>query len=262
MASSSDQAKSIPRPRIVDWIFTIPFSIAFGSLLLVFDPIQRIARLFGRRPQEIAVGVMQRLLIYSFKLAGMSLNVDRSAKVLPGKAYIIISNHQSMLDIPIFGGLLFSNFPKYVSKKSLAKGIPSISYNLRVGGNALIDRDDRAQAREAIRALGEQAQARGVSAVIYPEGTRSRTGELGSFKPGGTITLLEAAPDLEVVPATIDGSWRLLLHNLLPVPFGVKVRVAFGDPIARRADLAPSEILEKCHDAIADNLRRWRDESR
>jgi len=262
MAPSSDQEKSIPPPRIVDWIFTIPFLIVFGSVLLVFDPIQRVARLFGQRPHEISVGVMQHLLIYSFKVAGMSLSVDRSPKVLPGTPYIIISNHQSMLDIPIFGGLLFSNFPKYVSKKSLASGIPSVSYNLRVGGNALIDRADRTQARQAIRALGERAQARGVSAVIYPEGTRSRTGELGAFKPGGTITLLEAAPDLEVVAATIDGSWQMLLHNLLPVPFGVKVRVTFGDPIARRPDLAPQEILETCHDAITDNLQRWRNEGR
>ena len=255
---SMEPDDSPPKAGIVDWIFSIPFLIAFGTLLLVFDPIQRLARLFGQRPHEVVVGIMQRLLIYAFRLSGMRLRIDRSCKVQPGTPYILISNHQSMLDVPIFGGLLFSNYPKYIAKKSLARGIPSISYNLRRGGNAVIDRDDRTSAQATIRTLGENAQERGVSVVIYPEGTRSRTGELGHFKPGGTITLLEAAPDLEVVPVTIDGSWKLLRHNLLPVPFGVRIRISFGDPIPRDGNLAPAEIIERCRSTIAANLERWR----
>jgi 1-acyl-sn-glycerol-3-phosphate acyltransferase len=245
-------------PRVMDWIFTVPFLIVFGLLLVIFDPLQRLARLFGQRPQEITVGVLQLLLIQAFRVAGMRLEVECSPRVEPSTPYIVVSNHQSMFDIPIFGGLLFSNYPKYVSKRSLARGIPSISYNLRRGGNALIDRDDRAQAQAEIRALGERAQRRGVTAVIYPEGTRSRHGELKTFKPAGTVTLLEAAPDLAVVPTTIDGSWRLLRHNLLPVPFGVTVRVHFGDPIARAPDEDPYELIERVRRMIEGNLNRWR----
>jgi 1-acyl-sn-glycerol-3-phosphate acyltransferase len=256
--SSRPRSTTAPKPRLVDWLFTVPFLMVFGGLLLVFDPLQRLARLFGQRPQEVVVGVLQRMLIYAFGVAGMRLRVERSAKVRPKTPYILISNHQSMFDVPIFGGLLFSNYPKYVSKRSLARGIPSISYNLRAGGNALIDRGDRDQAQAEIRALGERAQARSVSAVIYPEGTRSRDGTLGSFKPGGTITLLEAAPDLPVVPTTIDGSWKLLRYNLLPVPFGVGVRVRFDDPIARSPELTAQEILDRAHAAIEANLAGWR----
>ena len=72
---------------------------------------------------------------------------------------------------------------------------------------------------------------RGVSAVIFPEGTRARHGELGKFRPRGTLALLEAAPDTAVVPVCIDESWRLLRYNLRPVPFGTRVRVWIGDPI-------------------------------
>jgi 1-acyl-sn-glycerol-3-phosphate acyltransferase len=162
-----------------------------------------------------------------------------------------------MFDIPILGALLFSNYPKYVSKRELARWIPSISYNLRRGGNAVIDRSDRDQAVAAIRTLGETAQRRGVSVVIYPEGTRSRAGELRAFKPAGTLALLEAAPQLLVVPVAIDGSWRLLSHNLLPVPSGVRVRVRFGDPIERGTTPAPA-ILERARDEIEQTLARWR----
>jgi 1-acyl-sn-glycerol-3-phosphate acyltransferase len=264
MATSAESAPAPDRPprarpRVADWLVTPPFLIGFGLTLLVFDPLQRIARLFGQRPQEYVAGALQWVLVRVFSLAGTRLHVERDPAVESWRPYLVIANHQSMFDIPIFGALLFSNFPKYVSKRELAKGIPSISYNLRRGGNALIDRADRGQAVEAIRALGEQAQARGVSVVIYPEGTRSRAGELKSFKPGGTITLLQAAPQVEVVPVTIDASWRLLCHNLLPVPFGTRIRVRFAEPIVRSAGEDPAKVLDRVHGEIETTLLRWRE---
>lgn len=245
--------------RLVDWIFTVPFLVAFGLVLLVFDPLQRVARLFGQRPQEIVAGGLQTALVLVFRIAGTRLAVERAPELQPRTGYVLIANHQSMFDIPIFGALLFTNFPKYVSKRELARGLPSISYNLRRGGNAVIDRADREQAVEAIRVLGRDAQARGVSVVIYPEGTRSRAGELRAFKPAGTLALLEAAPDLPVVAVTIDEAWRLLSHNLLPVPFGTRVRVRFGAPMAREGASGP-ELLERARKEIEATLVRWRAE--
>jgi 1-acyl-sn-glycerol-3-phosphate acyltransferase len=259
----SDENQSIeppqtlaPRPpRPIDWIFTLPFLAAFGLVLLVFDPLQRIARLFGQRPHEIVVGAMQVCLLSSLRLCGVRLDVERSAEVLPKTPYLLIANHQSLFDIPIIGALLFTNYPKYVSKRELARWIPSISYNLRRGGNALIDRGDRAQATEAIRRLGERAQQRSVSVVIYPEGTRARAGSLGPFKPAGTLQLLAAAPDLMVVPVAIDESWRLLSHNLFPVPFGLRIRIRFGQPMSRDVDGAT--LLDRSRAEIESTLRRW-----
>jgi 1-acyl-sn-glycerol-3-phosphate acyltransferase len=252
------QRASKPRPaRALDWVLTLPFLVAFGATLAVFDPLQRVARLLGQRPHEVVVGALQSTLVGVFHIAGTRLVVERAPEVRPGAGYLLIANHQSMFDIPILGALLFTNYPKYVSKKELARWIPSISYNLRRGGNAVIDRADRGQAVTAIRTLGEQAQARGVSVVIYPEGTRSRAGELRAFKPAGALALLEAAPDLPVVPVTIDESWRLLSHNLLPVPFGTRVHVRIGAPIAREGATGP-ELLERARKEIEATLARWR----
>jgi 1-acyl-sn-glycerol-3-phosphate acyltransferase len=236
----------------------LPFLFAFGAILVLFDPLQRLARLFGPRPHEIVVGWMQAALVAACHLCGTRLEVERAPGVRPNTPYLLIANHQSMFDIPIVGALLFTNYPKYVSKRELSHWIPSISYNLRRGGNALIDRADRAQAVEAIRELGERAQTRGVSVVIYPEGTRSRSGELKAFKPAGVITLLQAAPALEVVPVTIDESWRLLCHNLLPVPYGTRIRVRFADPIPRSAENDPARILDRAREEIEETLLRWR----
>jgi 1-acyl-sn-glycerol-3-phosphate acyltransferase len=246
------------RARPADWIFTLPFLIAFGLILAVFDPLQRVARLFGPRPHEIVVGLLQVSLVGALRLCGTRLDVERAPTVEPRTPYVVIANHQSMFDIPILGARMFTNFPKYVSKRELAHWIPSISYNLRRGGNAIIDRGDRDRATEAIRALGGRAQKRRVSVVIYPEGTRARAGALGRFRPAGTLALLEAAPQLAVVPVAIDGSWQLLRHNLLPVPFGVRIRLRFGDPIPRGGTNDGAAILERARTEIEATLLRWR----
>jgi 1-acyl-sn-glycerol-3-phosphate acyltransferase len=246
------------RPRVLDWIFTVPFLIAFAAVLVVFDPLQRLARLFGRRPQEVVAGWLQIALVGTFRLTGTRIEVERSPLVKPNTSYVFIANHQSLFDIPILGAVLFSNFPKYVSKRELARWIPSISYNLRHGGNAVIDRGDREQATRAIRELGAGIEERGVSAVIYPEGTRARRGELGRFRPAGTLTLLEAAPRVSVVPVTIDESWRLLRFNLWPVPFGTRIRVRIDPPIARRSDEDPSTLLNEVRQHIEKTLASWR----
>jgi 1-acyl-sn-glycerol-3-phosphate acyltransferase len=242
----------------VDWIFTPLFLLAFGGLLLFFDPLQRIARLLGPRPHEIVVGALQVSLVHAFRLCGTRLEVERSEGVRPHTGYLLIANHQSMFDIPILGALLFTNYPKYVSKRELSHWIPSISYNLRRGGNALIDRADREQATRAIRELGERAQERNVSAVIYPEGTRARGGALGAFKPAGALALLEAAPRLPVLPVVIDESWRLLRFNLLPVPFGTRVRVHIGAPIERHPGEDPRALLDEAREQIEKTLAGWR----
>ena len=254
----SAHREASPRARLVDWLFTPPFLAAFGLSLLVFDPLQRVARRLGRRPHEWVVAALQSCLVGAFRLCGTRIEVERSDAVRPHTGYLLIANHQSMFDIPILGSLLFTNFPKYVSKRELARWIPSISYNLRRGGNALIDRGDREQATRAIRELGASVQERGVSAVIYPEGTRARAGALGPFKPGGTLALLDAAPELPVVPVAIDESWRLLAHNLLPVPFGTRVRVRIGDPILRRPDEDRGALLEEVRQQITQTLDGWR----
>jgi 1-acyl-sn-glycerol-3-phosphate acyltransferase len=203
-------------------------------------------------------GLLQASLMAALRICGTRYAVERAPGVRPGTGYLVIANHQSMFDIVILGGLLFSNFPKYVAKKELARFIPSISYNLREGGNAIIDRGNRGQAIRAIEELGARAQARGVSVVIYPEGTRARAGEMKAFKPAGTLALLAAAPDLAVVPVAIDGSWRLLRYGFRPVPFGTRVRVHIGEPIPRAPGEDKEALLERAEDEIRATLERWR----
>jgi 1-acyl-sn-glycerol-3-phosphate acyltransferase len=243
----------------VDWTFTVPFLLAFGLLLVVFDPLQRIAFLFGRRAQEVTVGLLQVGIMHALRIAGTRFRIRISPLVRPRTAYLVVANHQSMFDIPILSALLFTNFPKYVSKKELGRGIPSISYNLQVGGNVLIDRKDREGALAAIRTLAATVRERGVSAVIYPEGTRSRTGAVGPFRPAGALELMRCAPDVPVLPVAMDGQWKIVRRGLLPVPFGTIVNVHVGDPIPRGSE-GPAELLARAEREIRLTVAAWRGE--
>jgi 1-acyl-sn-glycerol-3-phosphate acyltransferase len=244
--------------RLLDWPATLVFAVAFGLVLVVFEPIQWIAKGFGKRPHDWVVAGLGTTLVTVFRLTGMRLSVERSPRVAAHTAYLIVSNHQSMFDIPLLLHLFFTNFPKFVSKRELARFIPSVSYNLRRGGNCLIDRDVPEQAITEITALGRRVEARGVSAVIFPEGTRARHGELKPFKNRGTVALLTAAPVTPIVPVTIESSWRLMQRNFWPVPFGVQVRVRIDDPIARHPDEDLGRLVEEVRVRIGDNLTRMR----
>ncbi|MEN8114453.1 MAG: lysophospholipid acyltransferase family protein [Actinomycetota bacterium] len=244
--------------QIRDWLFSIPTAAVFGLALGVFHVAGLVARPFGIRAFENVMAALQRTLIWSFKISAVRVVTEGRGRFERRGGYIFVSNHQSMYDVPIFGGLLPRNYPKYVAKRSLAKGIPSVSLNLRVGGNALIDRGDREQAMAAIREMAADAERRDVSVVIFPEGTRSREGELGEFRPGGLAAIMEAAPNLPIVPTAIDGSWRVFLHNMFPIPFGAVVHIRFGEPIVRTPDESPVEALSACQTWIEATLDEWR----
>ncbi|HXJ35040.1 MAG TPA: lysophospholipid acyltransferase family protein [Candidatus Eisenbacteria bacterium] len=247
-----------PAHAFLSWLTTIVFLPVFGAVMVVFDVAQRVAYLFGTRPQEYVAGAVQWVLVRTFGICGTRLAVERSPEVARWTPYIIVSNHQSMFDIAILGSLFFSNFPKYISKRSLGHWIPTVSFNLRVGGHVLIDRGDAPTAVAGIRELGRRVAAGACSAMIFPEGTRARHGSLGPFKPAGTMALLEEAPQTPIVPVAIDQSWKLLRHNYLPVPFGTRVRVHIGAPIDRAPGENRAALLERARTEIADSLARWR----
>ncbi len=244
--------------EIRDWIFSVPTVAAFGLTLGVFHLLGLIALPFGIRPFEKVMAMLQRTLLAVFRIAGVEVTTEGRDGFARDGGFIFVSNHQSIYDVPIFGGMLPRNYPKYVAKKELARGLPSVSLNLRYGGNAIIDRDHRDQAMDAISDMASEAERRDVSVVIFPEGTRSRAGELGSFRAGGLAAIMQAAPNLPIIPTAIEGSWRVFQRNMFPIPFGSKVRIRFGEPIVRAVGESPVEVLERCQAWIEGTLVEWR----
>ena len=211
-------------------IISIPLSILFCLLFLliicVFEPIQYICfNVFVYNAHKRSVYLLSflemRILLVLFSTA----KIEYKADLPEGKPLIFVCNHQGMYDIIGTTWFLRKYHPKFVSKIELGKGIPSISYNLNHGGSVLIDRKDPKQALPALKRLAEYIQTTNRSAVIYPEGTRSRNGKPGTFAPSGLKILCKYAPDAWVVPVTINNSWKIFRYG--PFPFGLGSQLKF-----------------------------------
>jgi 1-acyl-sn-glycerol-3-phosphate acyltransferase len=187
--------------------------------------------LWGYEAQKRSVDLMNFLLLKSQKILGVSHTFVGFDKLPAGRPLIIVANHQSMFDIsPVVWGFR-KHYPKFISKIELAKGIPSISYNLRRGGSAIIDRQNKGQAIREIIKLGHAIEKHNYSACIFPEGTRSKDGKVKKFKIGGIDALVKTAPSALIVPFVIDGNIRLLKFGYFPLQFGVDIRFTVLDPI-------------------------------
>ena len=139
------------------------------------------------------------------------------------RPHIIVSNHQSMYDIPPIIWYMRRLHPKFISKKELGKGIPSVSYNLRHGGSVLIDRKNSKKSLNAIKGFGSYLSQYKRSGVIFPEGTRSKNGKIKAFHQNGLKALLQSCPEAIVVPVSINNSWKLQQWGMFPLPIGKKI---------------------------------------
>lgn len=225
---------------VAGWLFTPLHLVVFATVLVVFHPVQVLARRLGPGAHERVVALMSGCVLASLRFAGGRVRFQGDVPLPVGRPLVVVSNHQSMYDIPLVAWRFRRHHPKFVAKSQLGRGLPSVSYNLRHGGSVLIDRANPRQALPALRAFGERIAARGQAACIFPEGTRSRDGALKPFNTAGLVTLLRAMPDAVVVPVHIEGAWRIVRHRFRPVPFGVTVACTVLEPV----DLAGSSPRE------------------
>jgi 1-acyl-sn-glycerol-3-phosphate acyltransferase len=152
--------------------------------------------------------------------------IFKNTETLPQKGTLIFAaNHQSTYDIPPLIWYLRKYHPKFVAKKELGKGLPSISYHLRHGGNVLIDRKDPVASLAAIEKFALKVQQNNWSVVIFPEGTRTRNGQPKKFQRAGLRSLLAHIPEAILVPISINNSWKLAQCKYFPMPIGVRIEI-------------------------------------
>jgi 1-acyl-sn-glycerol-3-phosphate acyltransferase len=239
--------------NILAYILTPIYYLVFGLLLAIFHPVQMIGwHVWGYEGQKRAVEILNILIIKSLWILGNRTEFIGLEKIPQDKPLLIVSNHQSQYDIPPVVWYFKKNYPKFISKIELGSGIPSISYNLRRGGSALIDRKNRSQAIKEIIKLGRAIEANNYSACIFPEGTRSKDGKVKKFKSGGIETLLKTSPSAIIVPFAIDGNY-LIEHTGFPMGVGIKATYTVLEPI-ERGSLSGEEITNMCEEAIKKAL--------
>lgn len=242
--------------RFFGFILSPIHHFAFFLLLVIFHPIQWLSyKIGGYKAHKRVVDVMNFFLTSAYYLLGGTITFNNKQNIPTDRPIIFTANHQSMYDIPPMIWFLRKHHAKFISKIELTKNIPSISFNLKYGGGANIDRSDRKQSLGEIMKLGERMHKNTWSAVIFPEGTRSKDGKMKDFQVGGVATLLKKAPNALIVPIAIENSWKVVqngtlwLHAFVPLRFTVltPIEPAGKDVIEvlKEAEMAVRSVVEK-----------------
>jgi 1-acyl-sn-glycerol-3-phosphate acyltransferase len=219
--------------KILSYPISIISLLLFLLTIVIFHPIQWICfNLFGYQAHKKSVDYLNFILLRIAHLLGITFKIENRELIPKGVPIIFVANHQSMYDIIGIIWFLRRFHPKFVSKKELGKGVPSISYNLNHGGSVIIDRNDPKQAIIEIKKLSEYIENTNRSAVIFPEGTRTRTGKPKEFAKSGLKILCKYAPSAYVVPITINNSWKFFKFGFLPFGLGIRIKFTIHEAIS------------------------------
>lgn len=229
-------------------IYLIPALILSIPSLMRAKALDRKGKLEERNRLAFkVVGKMSRNLI---KLSGSQVKVIGEENIPNDEAVLFISNHQSNFDIPLLLG--FIDKPKaFIAKVELAK-IPILSRWMKAMGCIFIDRGN---VRQSLRAINEGANLlkAGHSLVIFPEGTRSKDGQLGEFKHGSFK--LATKSNAPIIPVTIKGANKIMPKGKLAIrPSNVEVIISKPIYIDEEIKKDSRALVDKVKNIIKENL--------
>jgi 1-acyl-sn-glycerol-3-phosphate acyltransferase len=203
----------LAQARIVLWTAKI-------SLATVADAA------LGRLDRETVDRRLKRWGQAILDIAEMTLDVRGRDAVDWSQAYIVMSNHQSLIDIPVVAVTVPGSL-RFVAKKELFR-VPVWGSAMRAAGIISIDRANRDSAIASLRGAGDSLRS-GVHIWIAPEGTRSLDGHLGTLKKGGFVLAMETGTP--ILPVVIDGTRHARKKHVREIVKGVHATVTFGQPI-------------------------------
>jgi 1-acyl-sn-glycerol-3-phosphate acyltransferase len=184
-------------------------------------------------------------------ILGLRLEVTGLEHVDRAKTYVFMGNHASFID----GPLLFMLIPQHVRvilKKSIFK-LPILGFGMKYVGFVPVDRKRAQRGKEAIEGAARQMKKRKYSFLIFPEGTRSRDGNLAAFRRGGFFLAVESGAP--IVPVAIRGTFEIMPKGRFFVKKG-RIRVTFRRPIPIQDtdahDLA--DLMDKVRTSIQAGL--------
>jgi 1-acyl-sn-glycerol-3-phosphate acyltransferase len=218
--------------KFLAYPLTVLYFICFGLTLVIFHPIQWFFHnVLGYKAHKISVDWLQFFLMRCLNILGTTFTFSNPHNIKKGIPLIVVANHQSMYDISPLMWYMRKHHIKFISKKELGKGIPSVSYNLRHGGSVLIDRKDAVGAIKAIEDFAKRIDDNKWAAVIFPEGTRSRDGKPKPFKTKGLLSMITHAPNALIIPVSINNSWKTLRYGKFPMGLGARISFTVHQPI-------------------------------
>lgn len=160
-----------------------------------------------------------------FRLMFLPVTVEGLEHIKPGQSYVFVSNHQSMFDVWLVYGWLPVIF-KWLMKAELRK-VPFVGTACKAAGHIYVDRKNPKAAIESMENVKKQLK-NGICTVIFPEGTRTKNGQVGRFKRGAFQIALDLK--LPVIPISLSGCYDVLPKGK-PFVYPRPVRMYVGEPI-------------------------------
>lgn len=184
-------------------------------------------------------------------LAGVKVNVKGRENISPSTSYIFVCNHQGAFDIWAIFGFLNHNF-RWLMKKSLEK-IIFVGFACKLSGHVFVDSNSIQSIKSTIDHARKNLKD-GMSLVIFPEGTRTKTGQLGEFKRGAF--LLASEFNLDVVPLSLKGAYDIMPRDSYWPRRGT-ITLTIHKPIEPgEKGFNTRDLLARCHETIAADLEQ------
>ena len=234
---------------IVVWLTGITFLIVFFPVTFI---VWLIVLPFDKEKTVVHWLLIYQAVIISYVVPIWKIKVEGRKKAIPGTTYVIISNHQSLLDILLINCLRYRF--KWISKIENTK-VPVLGWYLKMADYITVDRGDK-ESKEKMLEESYQCLKRDISIMIFPEGTRSADREIAFFKRGAFQLALSAGKP--ILPVLMDGTGGVLpKHGLIFGGFhNITIRVldpvlpgSFGtenpDELAMRFQLMMTEALKE-----------------
>lgn len=217
------------------------------TLFLVTFPLDR-----DRKSLHVIVSLWAKAILIVSPV--MSVHIEGRQHLRSKQAYVLVANHQSLVDIL---AVLYVAHPfKFVAKKELF-WIPFLGWALSVAGYIPLVRTSHSSGKEALQ-RSIQYLKRGTSVLFFPEGTRSRDGEIHNFKAGAFR--IAAQEGLPVAPIVIDGTRDIIKKGSLVVRSRRNVTVQIGRPRFSEGqdDLAIERFLNEVRSDMIERLEKLR----
>ena len=236
-----DFMKYILYPFYILWQYLIAWPILV--VLTAFTAIFTVCTVFWRNA-EFVHKVQQFWSRSFFWLMFLPVSVDGTEHIKPGQSYVFVANHQSLFDVWLVYGWLPVIF-KWLMKAELRK-VPFVGTGCKAAGHIFVDRRNAKAAMESLKEV-ERQLVNGVCTVIFPEGTRSKDGEVGRFKRGAFQIAWDLG--LPVIPLSLDGCFEVLPKGK-PFVHRHAVHMHIGEAIDLKKYADSNEAIEAVRDAV------------
>ena len=234
---------------IYTWLIVL---ISFVTLFPIAVIIWLLTVLFDKRLYWLHLYSCFWASTYIFTNPFWKVKIIDRQKIRKDGVYVMICNHQSMLDIIVLYRL-FTHF-KWVSKKELFK-VPISGWNMTLNRYIAVDRGNKASHLKMFKEC-EENLANGSSIMIFPEGTRSVDGEIHNFKEGAFKIALAAK--VSILPIVLEGTSDLLPKNGFMFKTKNTIRVKILDPVPYESfkSMTSRELTEKMKEQIIKELQQ------